>query len=541
VFAVGLALLLAACGSGSKTAPHTAGPVSTVTVLQGAAPDSLDPSLGYTSTAAESSWISYLGLFTYAHANGAAGTQVIPAIATGAPVVSDGGKTYTITIRRGLRYSNGTPLKASDFTVSLERALKLAWPGEGFLTGNIVGASAYAAGKSKTISGVGTDDAAGKITIHLSAPYGAFENVLAFPSLGFLPAGTSMHNLSTHPPPGFGPYEIERVVPNVSYEVDLNPSYAKQALPGIPPGHVNVHVTIQSNHSAGALAVLGNTADVFDWSVPIPGALLPQVSSRAAARYSNEPSARTEYFFLNTRTKPFNNQLAREAVVTALDRTALARLDSGNLAPGCYLLPPLLVGHPKSRCPYGGAGDAPNVAKAKALVRQSGMAGSPVTVWGEQNSPFKEFTDYYTSLLNAIGFKATTKSVADSVYFPTIGNLKLNPQTGYVGFVQDFPNPGDFYIQLDRNSITSTDNANFSQVDDRSIQSEIAKLNAVPSPQLSTVARRWQALDEYVAKKAYMAVFGYDTGPKFTSTRINFNAFVFHPVYGNDWSTLELK
>jgi len=99
------------------------------------------------------------------------------------------------------------------------------------------------------------------------------------------------------------------------------------------------------------------------------------------------------------------------------------------------------------------------------------MAGTAVTVWGEQNSPFKEFGDYYTSVLNAIGFKATTKTLADSVYFPTIGNLKLNPQTGYVGFVQDFPNPGDFYIQLDRNSIMPTNNANFSQVNDRSIQS----------------------------------------------------------------------
>ena len=45
-----------------------------------------------------------------------------------------------------------------------------------------------------------------------------------------------MHNLSSHPPPGFGPYEIKNVVPNVSYDVDLNPSYAKQALAGTLPG-----------------------------------------------------------------------------------------------------------------------------------------------------------------------------------------------------------------------------------------------------------------------------------------------------------------
>jgi peptide/nickel transport system substrate-binding protein len=38
-----------------------------------------------------------------------------------------------------------------------------------------------------------------------------------------------------------------------------------------------------------------------------------------------------------------------------------------------------------------------------------------------------------------------------------------------------------------------------------------------------------------------MAVFGYDEAPKFLSSRINFKAAIFHPVYGNDWSSLELK
>jgi hypothetical protein len=38
-----------------------------------------------------------------------------------------------------------------------------------------------------------------------------------------------------------------------------------------------------------------------------------------------------------------------------------------------------------------------------------------------------------------------------------------------------------------------------------------------------------------------MAVFGYDEVPKFFSEKVDFGAAVFHPVYGNDWSTLQLK
>ena len=148
---------------------------------------------------------------------------------------------------------------------------------------------------------------------------------------------------------------------------------------------------------------------------------------------------------------------------------------------------------------------------------------------------------YYTDVLNKLGFKAKSKILADAQYFPTIGNLKLNPQTGFADWNQDFPNPSDFYLLMDKNTIQPTNNQNFSQVNDPQIQSELAALNPVPADKLSTVASRWQQLDEYLAKKAYIASYGQQQVPKFFSNRMNFGAAVFHPLYGNDWSTLELK
>jgi hypothetical protein len=47
-------------------------------------------------------------------------------------------------------------------------------------------------------------------------------------------------------------------------------------------------------------------------------------------------------------------------------------------------------------------------------------------------------------------------------------------------------------------------------------------------------------VDEYVAKKAYVAVFGYQTFPAFTSSRIS-QTYVFHPLYGWDWSSFQIK
>ncbi len=545
---IGCSLVLAlivgvsACGS-SSTLHHSGsgGGTGPVTVLMGTAPDSLDPGLGFTTQSYEATWLTYTGLVTYARASGEAGTKLIAGCGRSLARVSSDGKTYAFVLRRGLVYSDGTPVKASDFTHTIERAIKLGWGEKELLTENIVGGEAFDKGKVSTISGIQADDATGTITIKLVAPYGPFLNVLAFPAAGLVPSSTPMKSLPNTPPPGVGPYEIASVVPNKSFSLDLNPHFSSSTIPGIPAGHVNVNVRIVSNNQSETEQVLDNSADVFDYNDTIPPTLLAKVESQASDRYAKEPTVSGEYFFLNVKSKPFSSPLVREAVNYAIDRRALQRLDSGMLDPACFFLPVGMPGHPSGPCPYGEPSVGPNLAKAKELVQKSGMAGTPVTVWGGSRAPHKEFVDYYTGVLNEIGLKATEKIVADAQYYPTVGNLANKAQTGWLSFSQDFPNPIDFYQLLDAKSILPTENHNLSQVNDPHIQSELAALAPVPSSQLTSVVGRWQALDEYTAKKAYMAPFGYDEVPKFVSNRIDFGALIFHPVYGTDWSSLQLK
>jgi peptide/nickel transport system substrate-binding protein len=538
--ALALVIGVSACGS-SSTSSTSSGTGGTATVLMGTAPDSLDPGLGFTTQSYEATWITYTGLVTYAHATGEAGTKLIAGLAESLPTVSSDGKTYAFTLRKGLAYSDGTPVKASDFTHTIERAIKLGWGEKELLTENIVGGEAFDKGKASTISGIQTDDATGKITVKLVAPYGPFLNVLAFPAAGLVPGSTPMKSLPNTPPPGVGAYEIASVVPNKSFSLVRNPHFSSSTIPGVPAGHVNVDVKIVSNNQSEAEQVLDNSADVFDYNDTIPPTLLAKVQAQAKERYAKESTVSGEYFFLNVKSKPFSSSLVREAVNYALDRRALQRLDSGMLDPACFFLPVGMPGHPSAPCPDGEPSAGPNLAKAKELVQKSGLAGTSVTVWGGSRAPHKEFVDYYAGVLNEIGLKATEKIVADAQYYPTVGNLSNKVQTGWMSFSQDFPNPIDFYQLLDAHSILPTENHNLSQVDDPHIQSELAALSPTPSSQLDSVLSRWQALDLYTAQKAYMAPFGYDEVPKFFSDRIDFGAAVFHPVYGNDWSSLQLK
>jgi peptide/nickel transport system substrate-binding protein len=185
------------------------------------------------------------------------------------------------------------------------------------------------------------------------------------------------------------------------------------------------------------------------------------------------------------------------------------------------------------------------LAKAKALVKQSGMAGTPVTVWGEERVPRRQFVDYYTNFLNQIGFKATEKIIADATYFPTIGNLKLNAQTGFDDYNQDFPNPIDFYgLLIAGDAITPTGNLNAGQVNDPVINSKvnlIGSLYKTPTSNLSGVASDYNTLEQYVAKQAYEGVFGYLEAPEFLSNKIDQSVLVFQPINGYLFSTFKLK
>src|SRR6185437_5988796 len=181
------AVALAACGGSSGAKGTAPGPGSsssgkvggTIKVVGGTAPDSLDPGFGYTTQALEADNMVYTPLLAYAAKSGTAGTALIPGLVTALPTVSSDGLTYTMTLRSGLTYSDGSPVKASDFTHAIERSIKISWGGSSFFTGYISGADAYGKGTATDISGIKTDDSTGAITITLSQAYGAFDNLVA--------------------------------------------------------------------------------------------------------------------------------------------------------------------------------------------------------------------------------------------------------------------------------------------------------------------------------------------------------------------------
>jgi peptide/nickel transport system substrate-binding protein len=514
----------------------------TARVVMPSPPDYLDPQLAYTTEAAEADWIAYTPLLTYRHKGGADGTELIPGLAQRMPRISPDGRRYRLVLRKGLVYSNGRPVVATDFEYTIKRAIRLGWPGKRFLTDNIIGAEAFELGQTEDISGISALDASGQIRITLIRPWGAFENVLALPATGLVPSGTPMRDMTARPPPGVGAYRITDVVPGRSWTMVRNDRFEALEIPDVPPGSLErIAVKVVHSPEAAANQVLADRADGYDPGAPLPPGIQGRARALGSKRFDMVGIPSTQYFFLNTAEPPFSSELARRAVITALDRSYLAELGKDALEPGCYLIPDGIVGHPSASCPYGDADDNGDLKTARQFLQESGTAALPVTVWVQDASPERAYARYYTKLLNRLGFDARLQTVATVQDFGTVGNRQTSPQTGFASWFNDFPNPIDFFSVLDADFIGPPGSPNGGHVDDLFIQQQLEKLNLVPAQDLGSAAGDWRDLDEYAARKAYLAIIGTQRVPKLISGRLDPSSAVIHPLFLSDWSSWSLQ
>jgi peptide/nickel transport system substrate-binding protein len=538
-----LAMGLAACGSGSSsTGGSTTGGSGgnqggTLLGAYSAFPDYLDPALSHTIEGWTATFDTYIPLLTYAHADGKAGGKVIPGLATAMPKVSDGAKTYTLTLRKGLKYSNGEPVKASDFTHALERVFLLNSSGTYFYE-SIVGAEQFAKTKKGGISGVETDDKTGTVTIHLTHPQGTFDNELALPFVALVPGDTPNEDLSANPPPATGPYVITSSKPGRGWEYERNPQWAKnnaKLLPQLPSGHVDkIKIQVLRNPETEINEVESGKLDWMQNELP------PDRYASVSAKYEGtqfrvEPTVSTYFFWMNTTVAPFNDVKVRQAVNYAIDPRALERIYSGRLKGLQQILPPGMPGYKKLQLyPH-------DLKKAKELIAEANPSDREITVWTDTESASRDAATYYQGVLEEIGFNVTLKDLDPDNYFTVIGNTSTpDLDTGWANWFEDYPHPDDFFgPMLSEESIAPTNGTNLARFADPELSKKISELAEEPlGPEQEA---GYAQLDQEFMEQAPLAPYGTSTSSTFVSSAINLDNVVFNPTFGQDLASFEFK
>ena len=508
----------AGCGgssgsSSSSSSSQAAGAQKggTYTILANSAFGVADPAQNYTLQEWQLLIDTHDGLVQFKRVGGAAGTKLVPDLATSIPQPTNGGKTYVFHIRKGIKFSNGQVMKPSDFVTTFERQFTV--PGPTSFYSGIVGADKCSTKGCDLSQGVVADDSASTLTINLAAADPEFLQKLALPFAYVVPADTSKKLTGNNVPPGTGPYMWQSYNPNSQAVLVRNPYFKQWSADAQPNGYPDKIVEKYGQTVSDAVtAVENNQADeVFDGDV-IPSDRLNELNSaKYSSRVHVNPLTADWYFALNTRTPPFNNLKARQAINYAADRNAYVKIGGGpSLAvPTCQILPPNFPGY-KPYCPYTAGTDhtkwtGVDLAKAKQLVQQSGTAGMKVVV--NTDIPDKALGEQMVSDLKSIGYKASLQALSGSIQYPFVQNSDNSSKwnVAWSAWYQDYPAASDFLNVLTGcGSIHPHSDAspNIAAFCDKTIQAQMDKAMTLGQTDPTAANNIWAQVDHAVTDQA---------------------------------------
>jgi YVTN family beta-propeller protein len=492
----------------------------------------------------------YDGLVAYRLVAGAGGGRLVPNLAVRLPAPTDEGRTYSFQLRRGIRYSDGTPVRASDFRSSLERLFTIH--GETALPSyqGIVGAAKCAArpGKRCDLSeGIEVDNGARAITIRLTGADPEFLYKLALPLASLVPAGTPLH--AAQPIPGTGPYRIGSFDPDREARLIRNEHFrvwSPDARPDGYPDEIRLHLS--DDGEARLRAVENGTADWVDLVDP---SFSPErqrgVLTRYADRLHSDPSPWPIWWVLNTRAPPFEDLRVRRALNYATDREALVERTGGLAGTTCQILPPSFPGY-RPYCPYtrnpnpAGTWTAPDLAKARALVAASGTAGMRVEVVGLKDPVPLQAARYFVSLLQRLGYRSSLRVLGSGEFLGYVADSRNRAQVGLAGWYADTLAASNFFQPLFTCASfvpKSPANSNLFQYCDPRLDEKMKEAAALQASDPAPANELWAEVDRALVDRAVALPWGSPRNRVLVSERVgNYQS---HPLWGTLLDQLWVK
>jgi peptide/nickel transport system substrate-binding protein len=515
-----------ASSAGARSSDHRGG---TLKLLAKAAGGTLDPQVNYTLQYWQLYQATYDGLMAFKKAGGDAAFDVVPDLAAGEPKITNGGKTWTFTLRKGIKFSDGKPVTVNDVVASFRRIFKVKSPTAGGFYGGIVGAPACLKTPATCTlkGGISANAKANTVTINLTAPDPEFRYKLAVPHASILPADSPTSDAGTKPLPTTGPYYFASYNPNKQLVLKRNPYFKEWSKDAMPDGYPDeITQSFGLTVEAQITAIENGQAD---WTLEAPPAdRLNEMGTKYAPQTHVETLTAFWYAPMNVNLAPFNNLKARQAVNYAIDRNALVKIFGGpKLAvPSCQVLPPGFPGY-EPYCPYtknpGTKWSAPDVAKAKQLVQQSGQKGAKVTVLSSDDEVNKAVAVYLQSVLNQIGFKASVKPISGNIFFTYVQNTKNKVQINVQQWYQDYPAASDFlHILFGCESFHpgSDSSINIAGFCDKKINAQMHAALKAEQSSFETANSMWAKIDREVTDQSPMATLFTPRHIDFVSKRV---------------------
>jgi peptide/nickel transport system substrate-binding protein len=565
----GITLVAAGCGSSSSssetqaassaanisTAPpptptECASKGGTLKVLSAGDVDHIDPGQAYYSFSYEVTRPTQRNLL-----NNKPGTVALqPDLAASMPTVSKDGKTVTVQLREGVRFSPpvNREVTSADVKYAIERGFSTS-VANGYAAayfGVIQGAPKAPPRFPEPISGIETPDEF-TVVFHLTRPEAVFVTALSMPLTAPVPesyakpfddqavSSYGLHQVAT------GPYMIKNnaagSINGVGYKpqqlIDLvrNPNW--DASTDYRLGCAD-EIRFQEGYQDPTVitkTILSGSADA-NGDVPPPAAQLKSILSNSTQREQLffTPTGGARYVALNMTKPPFDNENVRKAVAYVLDRNAM-RLTRGGAVDGSiatHFIDPSFGDKGFDQAggtsfnPFPSPNFSGDVAKAKQLMMQAGYAdgmysGPQVTMVADNVSPGSDTAKVVAADLAKIGIEAKIISVTHATMYTKYCNVPKNEPNvcPNVGWLPDFHEPQAILdVPFNGKNILPSNNSNWPLLNDPAINGAMDKAEKALDP--STRYEQWGKIDDQVTETAGAVPWLWENFPTLFSSRV---------------------
>jgi peptide/nickel transport system substrate-binding protein len=546
-------LFVAACGGGGGSKGQKGG---TLTILtNGDVDDALDPGYSYYQLDFIYDYAIHRPVISYKPKD----VKASPDLAAEYPTVSKDGKTVTIHLKKGIKFSPPVNREATsaDVKYALERDF-LPQVANGFANSywaDVIGKDDYVKGKAKTVKGIQTPDRY-TVMMRLSRPTGTIAaQALALPGSAPVPkeyaAKYDKGKRSTYGEHvvATGPYMVKNDAsgkitgyqPNKRIEFVRNPNWTKST--DYRPAYLDGFVYDEGNDpTVGNRKILtGNDMVGNPTDLSPPPAFLKANLSKKDNLIPGDFTGRVRYIALNTKVKPFDDPNVRKAVAAGVDRSAM-NISFGGKAVGAiatHLITPNLAGFDAGGGDAGTGADflknpSGDPAVAAQYLKKAGFSngkysGPKLLMAADNSTNQKAAAQVVLNGFQKLGFDINFRPVPRGTMYSKFCSVPSaqTPICPSVGWLKDFDDPQTMVDPtFNGKNIVPSGNVNWPQLNDPKLNKAMDAAELIVDP--SQRATAWGAIDKQVTETAAAIPWQWDKTVLVKST--NVKAVI------NDWN-----
>ncbi|HEX6240422.1 MAG TPA: ABC transporter substrate-binding protein, partial [Polyangiales bacterium] len=454
----------------------------------------LDPHVAFDVTSGVLINMLYDSLYAYDYQ-----TKLSPCIAEAMPETSPDGRSFTVRLRKDVRFHNGRKLTAHDVVWSFERMLHpdLVSPGAPYFAA-IEGFAEFQKKAAPHLAGIrALDDHT--VQFKLSKADQSFVHTLALrfaspvPKEEVLARGADFKRQ----PIGTGPFRLTSWDRGVRLVLERNPHYFVPNRPYID----RVVFEEALKRDTAILRFRNGEVDIMHRISPADRIELQRGTWKPYMALA--PKADIFALFLNVEMPPFDNVHVRRAVAFAIDRERWARARNFDIKPMGQIVPEVIPGHDK-QLPHAQRFDLARAREEMKLAGYPDGLPEPVTMWSSDAPTGRIYGELAQADLAKIGIQLRLKPVSFPVYLEETGKPKT-AQIAAGGWSMDFPDASNFLNLVSSVTKSERDSSNRSFYSDPWLDDLLDRALVERDPQKRVAMYR--EANDFVADQAPWAIF----------------------------------